>query len=376
MKTEKYRRIVAFLKSMARGVLTIFVVATLLFSSVGNVISQYVPDVVGRFIPTTHTAFAATLPTLIPGGGTTPNAGDADTGSSGSVLNAANTACNAADCYLDVDDTISGADTTTYINNTDTNGTYVQGFELTDMPADFSSMTTVVLDIRHQRTGTRSDDDIILYAQIFQDGGATAMTNQIEVCRWTATDNCGSSWTTQSALPFTITGTNNKTNWDRVELHFTWAGTKNKGPDTMEIQITAAEIEGTYVAAAIPPTVSTNAASGVTATNATLNGNVSDQGSAEVTARGFAWGTDSTLATAFGTSTNGTGTGAFINNVSGLIAGTRYYFRAYATNSAGTGYGSITFFDAGTDTTATRKLRLFEGFTLKFINGRMILYQQ
>ena len=38
--------------------------------------------------------------------------------------------------------------------------------------------------------------------------------------------------------------------------------------------------------------------------------------------------------------TDGSGTGTFTSSITGLTAGTTYYVRAYATNSAGTGYGN------------------------------------
>jgi hypothetical protein len=38
--------------------------------------------------------------------------------------------------------------------------------------------------------------------------------------------------------------------------------------------------------------------------------------------------------------TNGTGIGAFTSNLTGLVAGTTYYVRAYATNGSGTSYGN------------------------------------
>jgi len=92
-------------------------------------------------------------------------------------------------------------------------------------------------------------------------------------------------------------------------------------------------------------TVTTQSASLITDTTATLNGNITSTGSADVTVRGFAYGTDSTLATVISTTTDTTGqpfgTGAFTAAITGLTKGTNYYARAYATNSVGTGLGSI-----------------------------------
>jgi hypothetical protein len=36
---------------------------------------------------------------------------------------------------------------------------------------------------------------------------------------------------------------------------------------------------------------------------------------------------------------NGSGTGSFTSNVTGVLPNTTYYIRAYATNNAGTNYG-------------------------------------
>jgi len=101
----------------------------------------------------------------------------------------------------------------------------------------------------------------------------------------------------------------------------------------------------TTSACANAPTVTTQSASLITDTTATLNGNITNTGTANVTVRGFAYGIDSTLATVISTTTDTTGqpfsTGAFTAAITGLTKGTNYYARAYATNSVGTGLGSI-----------------------------------
>ncbi len=96
-------------------------------------------------------------------------------------------------------------------------------------------------------------------------------------------------------------------------------------------------------AAITSPSVTTSAASAITTTAATLNGTISATGGSNATSTGFAWGTNSTLGsgTATTTQTGSFGTGAFTASLSGLTANTTYYDRAYATNSAGVGYGGI-----------------------------------
>jgi hypothetical protein len=89
-----------------------------------------------------------------------------------------------------------------------------------------------------------------------------------------------------------------------------------------------------------PPTVTTAAVTNITQTTATSGGNVTATGGASVTARGVCWSTSSSP-TINGSHTNdGTGTGIFVSNITGLTASTVYYVRAYATNSAGTSYGT------------------------------------
>lgn len=104
----------------------------------------------------------------------------------------------------------------------------------------------------------------------------------------------------------------------------------------------------TYSPPSSAPTVTTSAATSVTASTATANGDVTATGGSAATTCGFAWGTVSTLRggdTATTTDSTCPGsTGAFTKNLTSLSSGTTYYFKAYATNGTGTGYGTIQSF--------------------------------
>jgi uncharacterized protein (TIGR02145 family) len=88
------------------------------------------------------------------------------------------------------------------------------------------------------------------------------------------------------------------------------------------------------------PTLTTTAISTITATAATSGGNIASDGGASVTARGVCWSTSTGPTIADNKTSNSTGTGSFVSNLSGLVSSTTYYVRAYATNSAGTAYGN------------------------------------
>jgi len=88
------------------------------------------------------------------------------------------------------------------------------------------------------------------------------------------------------------------------------------------------------------PIVSTAAVTNIAQTTATSGGTVSSDGGATVTARGVCWSASSNPTLANSYTIDGTGTGTFISNLTGLSGGTQYYVRAYATNSVGTSYGN------------------------------------
>ncbi|MDB5225731.1 MAG: hypothetical protein JWL87_683, partial [Candidatus Adlerbacteria bacterium] len=84
------------------------------------------------------------------------------------------------------------------------------------------------------------------------------------------------------------------------------------------------------------PTVTTQSASSISRTTARANGNITSDGGATITVRGFTYGTsaDLTSGTATTTDSGSYGAGAFTGSLAGLTCNTMYYTRSYATNSA------------------------------------------
>lgn len=100
------------------------------------------------------------------------------------------------------------------------------------------------------------------------------------------------------------------------------------------------------------PEVTTTSAANVESTSATLNGRIVDfGGDDEVTEYGFYFGTSSDPLSKkiAGDSSNIDEGDQFKYDITGLDPGTKYYFRAYAKNSEGFGYGEIYSFTTDTD---------------------------
>ena len=121
------------------------------------------------------------------------------------------------------------------------------------------------------------------------------------------------------------------------------------------------------------PTVTTTAISNITENSATSGGTVTATGGAAITAQGVCWSTTANPTISNSFTTNGTTT-PFTSNLTGLTASTTYYVRAYATNSAGTSYGSqISFTTSAAIPTALANQASFS-WSLNQLSGNMPSY--
>ncbi|MCX6225207.1 MAG: T9SS type A sorting domain-containing protein [Bacteroidia bacterium] len=101
------------------------------------------------------------------------------------------------------------------------------------------------------------------------------------------------------------------------------------------------------------PTVNTYPVTGITSFSAEGSGNLISNHAESATDRGICWSTNRNPTLSDGKASAGNGLGVFTVTLSGLTANTTYYLRAFATNSAGTGYGaelSFTTLEGGTFT--------------------------
>lgn len=129
--------------------------------------------------------------------------------------------------------------------------------------------------------------------------------------------------------------------------NFTWGSVSpslSAGTITLEGNSTATMIimatEVREAVSVVVPTLTTTAASAITQTTATSGGTSINAGGGTITAKGVCWSTSTNPTIANSNTNNGTGTANFTSSITGLLPNTTYYVRAYATNSAGTGYGN------------------------------------
>ena len=94
------------------------------------------------------------------------------------------------------------------------------------------------------------------------------------------------------------------------------------------------------VPAVTMPEVVTSSTTSTSSDSAVCSGTVLSDGGSALTAKGFVWSRDPNPTVSLKTKTNeGKGSGNFSSTLGSLQSGTKYYVRAYATNSVGTFYG-------------------------------------
>jgi hypothetical protein len=99
-----------------------------------------------------------------------------------------------------------------------------------------------------------------------------------------------------------------------------------------EVSFTTAEV-------VVMPVLTTTDVTVITPTSAKSGGNIT-VGGTTISARGICWSTTANPTVADSKTNNGTGAEVFTSFSTSLAAATKYYVRAYATNSAGTAYGN------------------------------------
>ena len=88
------------------------------------------------------------------------------------------------------------------------------------------------------------------------------------------------------------------------------------------------------------PVLKTEPVTEITINSVRISADITDDGGADVTERGFCWGTASNPTILDEIVPAGKGTGEFAGNIEGLEPNTLYYARAYAENSVGIAYGN------------------------------------
>ncbi len=93
----------------------------------------------------------------------------------------------------------------------------------------------------------------------------------------------------------------------------------------------------------VSPTVTTASVTNILATTAQSGGDVTAWGGDTVKTRGVCWSLKANPTISDSYSVDGRGIGSFVSGLENLKPSTTYHVRAYATNSAGTGYGPDVF---------------------------------
>jgi len=129
---------------------------------------------------------------------------------------------------------------------------------------------------------------------------------------------------------------------------FTWqipTGWLASGSYTVFATANVVSDETNFIITTVTPTVQTYAATNITSTSVTLNGNINNTGGENCTVRKFVYGLQGAVDwTDAGVENGSFGTGDFSFALTGLAPGTDYEFKAMAQNPAGPGEGEVVAF--------------------------------
>ena len=92
------------------------------------------------------------------------------------------------------------------------------------------------------------------------------------------------------------------------------------------------------------PSLTTSDVYNIALSSASCNGNIKADGSSKITTQGICWSTNSMPSINDSKATDNSNSGTFTLGLTNLDPNTKYYVRAFATNSVGTGYGNVKSF--------------------------------
>ena len=125
-------------------------------------------------------------------------------------------------------------------------------------------------------------------------------------------------------------------------------------------QVTMFDFYGESDVVVVAPSVTTNASTSVTASSATLSGNVTSAGFGTISSRGFYFGTNASYASNSKIAVSGT-TGAYTLARTGLSSPQTYYVTAYAINEIGETRGATLSFQTTYSVTTASQGAVFQG---------------
>jgi uncharacterized protein (TIGR02145 family) len=198
-------------------------------------------------------------------------------------------------------------------------------------------------------TFTSLPPEILINAPVVSTAVVSTITSSTAVCGGIVTSDAGSTVTargvcwSQNSSP---TIADSKTNNGSGAGSFTSNITGLSHMTTYFVRAYATNANGTgygstmsFTTQSSLPSVTTAEISEIIGSTAISGGTVTSDGGSTVTERGVCWSTSQNPTTSNLHTTDGSGTGSFTSNITGLSGDTTYYVRAYATNSVGTVYG-------------------------------------